>query len=231
MKNRFAAALAASFITVGAAQGADLTFVDPPPLVIDVAGFDWSGFYGGVSAGYIGGEAKSVGAVTGVTTNVPVSGGLIGGTLGFNAQFDRIVVGLEGDIAWTGATGSATCAANPIYTCHGQLDWLGTVKGRAGFAVDRVLFFGTAGFAVGNTTANVTPAAPAQTNTFTGTMGGWTVGAGVEAFVTDAITVKAEYSYVSLGGLTAPNGTLSSAQASNLSATTHIVRLGVNYHF
>jgi outer membrane immunogenic protein len=195
------------------------------------AGFQWSGFYAGLHAGYIGGEARSVGAVTGVTTNVPVSGGLIGGTLGFNAQFDRIVLGLEGDLAWTGATGNATCAANPIYNCQGQLDWLGTFKGRAGFAFDRVLVFGTAGFAVGNTTANVTPAAPAQTNTFTGTMGGWTVGAGVEAFVSDAITVKAEYSYVSLSGLQAPNGTLSSAQASNLSATSHIVRLGVNYHF
>lgn len=231
MKRRLTAALVASFIPLGAAHGADLILADPPPLIIPDAGFDWSGIYAGLNAGYIGGEAKSVGALTGVTTNVPVSGGLIGGTLGFNAQFDRIVLGLEGDIAWTGATGTATCAANPIYTCHGQLDWLGTFKGRAGFAVDRVLFFGTAGFAVGNTTANVTPAAPAQTNTFTGTMGGWTVGAGLEAFVTDAITVKAEYSYVSLSGLQAPIGTLSSAQASNLSASTHVVRLGVNYHF
>ena len=231
MKSTFLAALAASFISLGAAHGADLVLVDPAPLVIPDAGFDWSGLYAGLNAGYIGGEAKSVGAVTGVTTNVPVSGGLIGGTLGFNAQFDRIVLGLEGDIAWTGATGTAVCAANPAYNCQGQLDWLGTIKGRAGFAVDRVLFFGTAGFAVGNTTANVTPAAPAQTNTFTGTMGGWTVGAGVEAFVSDAITVKAEYSYVSLGGLQAPIGTLSSLQASDLTTTNHIFRLGVNYHF
>lgn len=231
MKSRFVAALAASFISIGAAQGADLILVDPPPLVIPDAGFDWSGFYAGLNAGYIGGEAKSVGATTGVTTNVPVSGGLIGGTLGFNAQFDRIVLGLEGDLAWSGATGTAVCVADPAYNCQGQLDWLGTIKGRAGFAVDRVLFFGTAGFAAGNTKANVTPAAPAITNTFTGTMAGWTAGAGIEAFVTDAFTVKAEYSYISLSDLQAPVGTLSGAQASNLSASTHVIRLGVNYHF
>ena len=61
-------------------------------------------------------------------------------------------------------------------------------------------------------------------------MTGWTVGGGVEAAVTDAMSIKAEYSYVRLGGLQAPVGTLSSTEASNLSAINHVVKVGVNFH-
>lgn len=227
---KFLAAMAVSTLLVGSAQAADLIISDPVIPMTD-AGFDWSGFYAGLNAGYTSGQATSVGAITGVTTNVPVSGGLLGATLGFNAQIDSFVLGIEGDIAWSGATGTAPCTANPAFNCQGNLSWLGTIKGRAGVAVDSLLFFGTAGLAAGGTTANIIPAALGLTNTYSGTMTGWTVGAGVEAAVTDAITVKAEYQYLSMGGVQAPVGTLSSVEASNLSTINHAVKVGVNFHF
>jgi outer membrane immunogenic protein len=223
------AAMAVSTLLTGSAQAADLIISDPIPMTD--AAFDWSGFYAGLNAGYTSGQATSVGALTGVTTNVPVSGGLLGATVGFNAQMDSFVLGIEGDIAWSGATGTAACTANPAFTCEGNLNWLGTIKGRAGVAMDRVLIFGTAGLAAGGVTANIIPAAVGLTNTFSGTMTGWTVGAGIEAAVTEAITVKAEYQYVRMGGLQAPVGTLSSIEASNLSTTNHVVKVGVNFHF
>ena len=108
--------------------------------------------------------------------------------------------------------------------------WLGTIKGRAGVALDSVLLFATAGLAAGGVSANVTPAAPGITNTFSGTMTGWTVGAGVELAVTDAVSVKAEYNYVSMGGLQAPAGTLSGS-AVNLTSVNHVAKVGVNFHF
>lgn len=224
------AAMAVSTLAAGSAHAADLIIADPVLPMTD-AGFDWSGFYAGLNAGYTAGQATSVGAITGVTTNVPVSGGLLGATVGFNTQMDSFVLGVEGDIAWTGATGTAACTANPAFTCEGKLNWLGTIKGRAGVAVDSVLFFGTAGLAAGGVTANIIPAAIGLTNTHSGIMTGWTVGAGVEAAVTDAITIKAEYQYVSLGGVQAPVGTLSSTEASNLSTINHVVKVGVNFHF
>lgn len=144
---------------------------------------------------------------------------------------DSFVLGVEGDIAWSGATGTAACTANPAFTCEGNLIWLGTIKGRASVAMDSVLIFGTAGLAAGGVTPNIIPAAVCLTNTFSGTMPGWIVGAGIEAAVTEAITVKAEYQYVSMGGLQAPVGTLSSIEASNLSTTNHVVKVGVNFHF
>lgn len=228
-KLTFAVAMAA---IAPAANAADLIIADPmPPVIMTDAGFDWSGFYAGLNAGHVSGRAESVGAVSGVTTAPNVTGGLLGATAGVNAQFDSFVLGLEGDVAWTGATGSAACTANPAFTCTGNLDWLGTIKARAGFAIDQVLLFATAGLAAGGATANITPAAPGITNTFSGTMTGWTVGGGVEAAITDTISVKAEYGYVSLGGLQAPIGTLSSVEASNLSAAVHVVKVGVNFHF
>lgn len=227
---KFLAALAVSTLLANSAHAADLIISDPVVPMTD-AGFDWSGFYAGLNAGYTSGQATSVGAVSGVTTNVAVSGGLVGATVGFNAQMDSFVLGVEGDIAWSGATGTAPCTANPAFNCEGNLHWLGTIKGRAGVAVDKILFFGTAGLAAGGVTANIIPAAVGLTNTYSGTMTGWTVGAGIEAAVAEAMTVKAEYQYVSMGGVQAPVGTLSSIEASNLSTANHVVKVGVNFHF
>ncbi len=213
-----------------AAYAADLIVVDPAaPMAMTDAGFDWSGFYAGLNAGYSGGQATSVNVGTGAVTNIPVSGGLLGGTIGFNAQMDSFVLGVEGDVAWSGVTGTAACAVAP-FNCQGNLHWLGTIKGRAGVALDSVLLFATAGLAAGGVSANVTPAAPGITNTFSGTMTGWTVGAGVELAVTDAVSVKAEYNYVSMGGLQAPAGTLSGS-AVDLTSVNHVAKVGVNFHF
>ena len=229
---KFVAVVAVSLLAMGSAQAADLIINEPiAQVAFTDAGFDWTGFYAGLNGAYASGQATAVGSVTGVTTSPSISGGLIGGTVGYNAQFDSFVLGVEGDVAWSGVTGSTACSANPIYDCRGTLDWLSTIKARAGFAVDSVLFFGTAGLAAGGTTTTVTPAAPGLTNNFSGVMTGWTVGAGVELAVTEAISIKAEYAYVDLGNLEAPAGTLSGGEATNLSAINHLAKVGVNFHF
>lgn len=229
---KFVLAAATVALLSPAANAADLLIVDPvAPVMMTEAGFDWSGFYAGLNGGYTTGQASSVGAVSGTTTNVPVAGGLIGGTVGFNAQIDNFVLGLEGDIAWSGATGTAVCAAAPAFNCEGKLNWLGTIKGRVGVAMDSALLFATAGLAAGGVTANVVPTPGGLTGTHSGTMTGWTVGGGVELAVTEAISVKAEYNYVRMGGVQAPIGTLSGVEANNISAINHVVKVGVNFHF
>ncbi|MEO5806022.1 outer membrane beta-barrel protein [Devosia sp.] len=229
---RILALAVTSLFSIGSANAADLIIGDPSaPVVLTAAGFDWTGFYAGINGGYTSGQAASVGVVTFVTTNVPITGGMLGVNAGYNAQFSNFVLGVEGDVAWSGASGSAVCTANAAYTCQGALNWLGTIKGRAGIVVDSLLFFGTAGLAVGGATASLNPVAPGLTSTYSGTMTGWTVGGGVEVAVTEAISVKAEYSYFSMGGLQAPVGTLSGVQASDLSSINHVVKVGVNFHF
>lgn len=228
---KFSAAATAMLLAIGSANAADLVIIDPgAPVMMSDVGFDWSGVYAGVIAGYTGGHASSSGATSGVTTDIPFSGGLLGATAGYNAQLDGFVLGIEGDVAWSSASGTATCEGNAAYDCEGNLDWLGTIRGRAGVAMDGVLVFATAGFAAAGVTANINPDAPAIDNTFSGTMTGWTVGGGVEAAVTDTISIKAEYNYLSLGHLQAPEGTLS-GEAVDLSATSHVIKAGVNFHF
>lgn len=85
-----------------------------------------------------------------------------GGTAGYNYQAGQWVVGVEGDIDWSGVRGtngnrSATAVCNgPVaaggtgFACATENSWIGTVRGRVGFAVNNVLFFGTAGVAFGD---------------------------------------------------------------------------------
>jgi outer membrane immunogenic protein len=230
--NKLFTAAVVSLSIIGSTNAADLIIADvTAPVAMTEAGFDWSGFYAGLNAGYTTGQANAVGAVSGITTNVSVAGGLLGATVGFNAQMDNFVLGVEGDVAWSGASGTAVCVAAPAFDCEGRLNWLGAIKGRVGVAMDSVLLFATAGLAAGGVTANVVPTPGGLTGTYSGTMTGWTVGGGVELAVTDAISVKAEYNYVNMGGLQAPIGTVSGVEATNLSSTNHVVKVGVNFHF
>lgn len=218
-------------LSVGGANAADLLFDHPQPAMPYAAGFDWSGFYAGIFAGYGAGGATSTGVATGSVSPVDVEGLLLGGTLGANAQFGSFVLGLEGDLAWSGVEGSATCAGAPAFDCNGSLDWLGTGKARAGVAFDRLLLFGTAGLAFGGITASTTPAAPGATGTFSSTIWGWTAGAGVEVAVTEAMSVKAEYAYHDFASVRAPVNTIANLGATDIKSHAHSVKLGLNYRF
>lgn len=212
------------------ASAADL-WVDQPLIIPESASaFDWSGFYAGIFAGYAGGRATSTSVPGGIVTNIDANGGMLGGTVGGNAQFDMFVLGLEGDVAWANIKGSAACTANPAFTCNGSVEWLGSAKARAGVAFDNLLLFATAGVAAGGFNASNTPKPNNITGSYSGTAWGWTVGAGAEYAVTDAISIKAEYAYYDLGPLRSDAGTVFTTPV-DLTAKTHTVKVGVNYHF
>ena len=226
---------------VPGAQAADLAALEAAPAVVSpevaassdpqaAADFTWSGFYAGINAAYIEGPAKSVGATSGVATELDISGGLLGGTIGYNAQYGQFLLGAEGDIALSDATGVTSCALATALSCRGELNWIGSLRGRAGIAYDSVLLFATAGVTAADVTASVNTVTGSAIGSHTGTMTGWTVGGGIETALTSAFSIKAEYSYADLGGLQAPGGTLAN-EATNLSAINHAVKFGLNYHF
>src|SRR5215468_2271954 len=102
--------LALASAAVGPAAGADFPRYGAPPAApyaapIYAPVYNWSGFYLGINGG--GGWGDS--AWTGQTGTFDVSGGLIGGTLGYNWQFGQTVVGLEGDLQWSDIKGSGAC--------------------------------------------------------------------------------------------------------------------------
>lgn len=215
--------------TISLSQAADLTrpyYLEPTHYAAD----DWSGYYAGIFAGYGGARAVSVGTVNGTRDVVDLSGGLLGVTIGANAQYGSFVLGAEGDIAWSGLSGSTICSAGPA-TCAGSVDWLGTLRARAGVAVDPFLIYATGGLAVGGLNASVSPSFPGTTGSYSSTAVGWTLGAGVEAMLTQNISVKAEYAYVDLGTRQAPAGTVGLVNPFDISTTAHTFKLGANLHF
>jgi outer membrane immunogenic protein len=205
-----------------AAAGADLppapaagnyykapAFVPPP--------YSWTGFYLGVNGG--GGLGRSNWDTAG---GFNMTGGVVGGTVGYNYQFRQAVFGVEGDIDWSGIRGSTTTAGCPA-GCTTSDSWLSTVRGRVGYAADRFMPYITGGGAFGNINASA-PGGGGST-----TSAGWTVGAGLEFAIAGNWTAKAEYLYVDLGKFNCGIGC--GAASDNVSFTTNLIRGGVNYRF
>jgi outer membrane immunogenic protein len=183
--------------------------------------YNWSGFYLGINGGY--GFGTSDWSAPGFTSasNSP-NGFLIGGTAGFNYQVSQFVFGVEGDIDWTDLKG--TCSPS---VCETQNSWLGTVRGRLGFALDRVLFYGTGGGAFGNVELS-SPLGATGTTTIDKT--GWAAGAGVEGAFADNWTARLEYLYVDLGSTSCTNLTVCVAGTA-VTFKESLIRAGVDYKF
>ena len=132
-------------------------------------------------------------------------------------------VGLEGDMSWANINGTTTvnCAAG----CKTTVGWLGTARGRVGYAFDRFLPYLTAGAAFGNIKASSPAAIGAnQTNV------GWTAGGGIEYAFTSNLSAKVEYLYVDLGKFDC-SSSCGAVAPDNISFTANIVRAGLNFRF
>jgi outer membrane immunogenic protein len=126
------------------------------------------------------------------------------------------VFGVEGDIDWSDLRGSAPCAAT---SCETRNNWLATVRGRLGYALDNFMPYVTGGLAVGDIKNSIAGVGDA-----TESKAGWTVGGGLEAHINGPWSAKLEYLYVDLGRGAAIAG-------SNASLHSNVLRVGVNYHF
>jgi outer membrane immunogenic protein len=205
-------------LTATSAFAADLPRAMPTkaPAVFSPQ-YNWTGFYVGINGGY--GWGKLSWSAFG--SDADPSGGLVGGTVGYNWQTGPWVYGLEGDIDWSGIKGSFTSAACPT-GCETKNEWLATVRGRLGYAFDRVMPYVTGGLAVGDIKAT-----QAGVGSVSDTNAGWTVGGGVEAALAANWTAKVEYLYADLGDVSCTV----CAPATNVDFRTHIVRTGVNLRF
>jgi outer membrane immunogenic protein len=231
----------------------------PPPAPV----YNWTGCYIGGSAGGIWGQSSSIdvtfvdGGATGAVAaaaagaiplhfNDNASSWLAGGQLGCNYKVaPNWVVGLETDISGTQLDGgqtinTAVAGFFPLTsTGSDSMTWIGTTRGRLGWAHDNVLVYATGGGAyanvnhtyVQNNVAGGGSVAIAATDS--ATESGWTAGGGIEVGF-GAWSVKGEYLYYDLGShtLNAPNprapATVFSAQYKD---TGSIARVGLNYHF
>jgi outer membrane immunogenic protein len=209
------------------AFAADLPRRYPPPVPYKAPMYapmyNWTGFYLGINGG--GGWGRSTwDAVIGSTGGFDVSGGLVGGTAGYNFQTGPAVFGIEGDLDWTNIRGTSTGPLCGAPGCTTRNTYLGTVRGRLGYAWDRVMPYVTGGLAFGNIKANF-GGLPEQTSDRVG----WTVGAGIEGALFGNVTAKLEYLYVDLDSFTC--GAASCVLPTTVHFNTNIVRAGVNVRF
>lgn len=250
----------------------------PAPYVA-VPVFTWTGFYVGGNAGYafsdkssittfgnngpvLPGGASTIGNVASGArpplTRLETEGFSGGGQIGYNYQIGSIVAGLEADASYTDLRQSRSVVGSTgaVSTFTTDTGYIGTVRGRLGYAFDRILVYGTGGFAYGDVQnrANffATPAAGGTgVLQFSGGRSkmetGYTVGGGVEyalptsfsLFNSNAVTLKAEALYYDLGkssiivgdtGL-APAATRGQSYTSRFDNNGVLVRAGLNFKF
>jgi outer membrane immunogenic protein len=253
MVRRLLLSTAAVAAMIGSAAAADLPSRRPPPAayVPPVPIFTWTGFYVGVNAGgafrannngFNNAVFFGAAAPLGTLANNNGSGRFIGGgQVGVNYQINQFVVGVEGD--GQALVGSNNNNNNGFgISGNNNTGFLGTVRARAGIALDRFLVYGTGGVAFGgnnNNSPNTILGSVAGVPTFfTANNGnnmrvGYAVGAGVEYAFTPNWSVKVEYLFADLGRnnrtYLAPGG-LSGFTVNNREQD-HIIRAGLNYRF
>jgi outer membrane immunogenic protein len=204
MKMKMLAMTVATVTATGSAVAADLPRGPVAPYYAPPLVYNWSGFYAGLNLGYEWGHVTNIG--------IDPSGIAGGAQIGYNWQSGQFVFGGEADIQISSAddTFAPYKFSNP---------WFGTVRGRAGYAFNNMLLYGTLGLAYGNLDgqfANIEE---------TKTLFGWTGGLGMEVGFTPNWSAKVEYLYIDLGSrafsITGVNNGLQSSY----------LRFGVNYHF
>ena len=143
---RFRVALTASAIFVSVAGAASAADLPGAPLVPVAPIFSWTGFYIGANAGYGWGNGSGNMITTGLPDTFSTSGNAFvgGGQMGFNYQFGGgFVLGAEAD--FQGSFGSGTLTdGNGLINATVKDPWFGTIRGRIGYAWDRVCFMGPA---------------------------------------------------------------------------------------
>lgn len=215
--------LLSTVMMAGPAYAADLAPMPVEPIAPVYMPFSWTGFYVGAHAGYAFGPAKSA------ITVAPNSGIydkdldslIVGLHAGYNYQFNQFVVGVEGDIDFV--TGEESQASIPLgAVIKYETEWQGSLRLRAGYAIDRLLVYGTGGVAFNNGTATIIALGKDdQTHV------GWTLGAGLEYAFTDNLIGRVEYRYTDFGrekyaisGVSAP-----------FKYQQHAVTAGISYKF
>ncbi|AWC20855.1 Opacity protein antigen [Aminobacter sp. MSH1] len=179
----------------GAARSADVVATEPE---LAPAGFSWTGAYVGVQAGNSWGDANAdyVNPFVWPTSHDPA--GFLGGVyVGYNYQFsNNIVLGLDADIAWSGANSEFKDFPGLVRTMV-DVDYTAAGRVRLGYAVDRWLPYVAGGIAVSRAEfgydMTVSDAAIKDT------LVGWTLGGGVELAATDNLILRAEYRYSDFG--------------------------------
>jgi high affinity Mn2+ porin len=178
----------------GPAHAADMPLKAPHIPV-----YDWSGLYFGAHAGFGRGHSHAVLSDPSVAATSNFFGGPIGGLqAGYNVQLpSRIVLGFEADVSFSnyidGNSVISTLATAKSYVID-QMDFIGSARGRLGYAAGPWLFYATGGLAFTGERFLNTPAIGNDEKKLT-MRPGWIAGGGVEYAFAPHWSMRLEYLY------------------------------------
>jgi outer membrane immunogenic protein len=178
-----------------------------PPVAPAVVPDSWAGFYVGGQIGYGMDNVRweNLGTSTafsplGSVTRDHGSGVIGGGQLGYNWQYNRIVLGIEGSASVADFDRSFASPYFPATdTWSSKLTWLGTVTGRVGYGFDSWMPYVKGGFAAGNVETTIQSNGLGVTAQGSAVHYGWTAGGGVEVKVTRQVSLGLEFMHTDLG--------------------------------
>jgi len=205
----------------------------------------WSGAYIGVAAGAGSVSSKVVDVADyNLLGNEVIkydgTGGIVGGTAGFNWQSNSWVYGVEGDLSWSGIdeTGASAYGNGDDTFLSTDVNWLATLRARFGraFADHRLVVYVTAGVVIAGvknsvldvyTLAGTDTANLSKSSTRTGFIGG----AGLEFALHNGWSVKGEYLCADLGdeSVTGYSDVYHDWIDYRFDDRLHLFRVGLNY--
>lgn len=204
----------AAMMAANSATAADVIYEEPPaPAYVESAPVsDWSGAKAGVYGDY-GFKGRAKGATgSGDIKTKGFGGGVMGG---YDWQQGNIVYGVQGDVGYSGIKGSDN--GNRM-----KAGVEGSLRGRVGVAAgDQVLVYGTAGGAAQSNKLSNAAGSDRKTSL------GYTVGAGVDAKLTDQVFGRVEYRYSDYGKETYNTGGI----GHDIDTRDHKVSVGLGVKF
>lgn len=202
----------------------------------------WSGPYVGAHVGYGWGNVDVTDTNGGVTPgpfNYNTQNIFGGGTVGFNLQIERVVIGVESDLGYMNVDGAGTIPSSTSpYHQDLTLDsgFYADVTGRLGLTFGDTLFYGKGGWAYFDSKAQQVTTKPGYSPTSTGSFDGWVYGGGIEHKLSDHISLKVEYLHFDFNAQGGAQTSITDPPTGFVYTNTHepsvdTVKIGVNYSF
>ena len=193
-----------------AAFAADV-WVETPGVEPEAPATTWTGFGVGLYAGW--GNLNTDIAVPGDDCNLRVKrcfpgayldglghdGYVLGGLVGYDQQFGRIVAGIQGDYSFTDL--SASGGIPGIAGFNAEMDWQTSVVGRVGILPHDDWLISVLG---GWTWAgyDINAFAGDDSVAFSDNFDGWTLGMSIDGRITDTVYARLEYRHTDFGSST-----------------------------
>lgn len=214
-------------------------------VLSDTSAYGASNFDGGF-VGVFGGGALTDLEFPILGESIPFAldpeGWLLGVDAGFNFSLGNgLVLGIVGDIAYADITDGFTLGTG----INSTIDWVGSIRARAGFDAGNFMPYLTAGLAAAHNTIELTspgdledPESGPTSFSDDATHVGWTLGAGVEFAATESLSIDVGYRYNNYGDgtYTSPFGGSGDPEAPattdvDFGLTSHQLTVGLHYGF